>query len=126
MGTDYFVCGAREHQVADLRARIHTVDVLEGQSVPEANALICCASTRCQKTSLLRAPTDSFNCRLMLTEFCEWLLSTGMRLPDEKFVIVATRSDLILIMHAPLESANLLLVTKKSLLIALLSPYISH
>jgi hypothetical protein len=45
MGAHYFICCPGEHQIANLRAGVHIVDVLKGQSVPEADALVGSASS---------------------------------------------------------------------------------
>jgi hypothetical protein len=45
MRAHYFICCPGEHQIANLGAGVHIVDILKSQSVPEADSLVCSAST---------------------------------------------------------------------------------
>jgi hypothetical protein len=99
--------------------------MLKVESVPKSDALISGATSCSQKTSLLRAPADSFHSSLMLIEFGEIIFSMRYRLPNEEFIIVSTRGNLVFIMHAPLETTYLLLMSQQPLLIVFMSPNVS-
>jgi hypothetical protein len=110
MGANDLIGCPRKHQVAHLRASINTVDMLQVKSVPKSDALISGTTSCRQKTSLLRAPANSLHCCLMLIEFGKIIFSMRYWLPDEEFIIISTRCNLVFIMHTPLETAYLLLV----------------
>jgi hypothetical protein len=112
MGAHDLIGCPRKHQVAHLRASIHTVDMLQVKGVPKSDALISGTTSCRQKTSLLRAPANSLHCCLMLIEFGKIIFSMRYRLPNEEFIIISTRRNLVFIMHAPLETAYLLLVSQ--------------
>jgi len=107
-----------------LGACVDEVDRLEGQSVPESDALVCSASSRCQQSSLEGTPANGFDGCLVLTELGKMAGALGA--PDEEFVVIAARSQLVLIVEAPAEPTDLLLVPKQSLLKVLLVPDVSH
>lgn len=90
MSTNNLICSAREHEITYLGACVHTIDMIEGQSVPESDALVSCASTSSEKTSLLRTPSYSFDSGLMLIKLGQWLLTVRVRLPYEKLVVIST------------------------------------
>jgi hypothetical protein len=125
MSAHDLICCPRKHQVAHLRTCIYAVYMLKVKSVPKSDALISGATSCSQKTSLLRAPTDSFHSSLMLIEFGEIIFSMRYRLPNEEFIIVSTRSNLVFIVHAPLETTHLLLMSQQPLLIVFMSPNVS-
>ena len=122
----YLVRRPREHQVAHLRARVHVVNVLQGQRVPEPDALVRRPATRRQKAPLLGAPPYGLDRRLVLVEADEGLIPVPRRLPNEKLVIVPARGDVVLVVHAPLEPADLLLVPQQLILVVLLRSEVSY
>lgn len=69
MSADYFIHILREHEIADLRSCINAAYWLESMSVPKADTSISCASSRSEKSVLVRAPTYSFDCCSMIREF---------------------------------------------------------
>lgn len=98
----------RVGQITHLASGVDPVKRLAGQGIPEANATVGSASARAHHAVLVRGPSDSLDCRLVLTK-------PGMRLrvivtrPDEQLVIVAATSKLLLV-RGPFEAADLLLV----------------
>ena len=100
--------------------------MLKIKSVPKSDTLVSSTTTSSQKTSLLRAPANSFYCSLMLIKFGEIIFSMRYRLPYEKFIIISSRGNLVFIMHAPFETAYLLFMPKKSLLIVFMGSNVSN
>ena len=125
MSTHNLICRPRKHQVTHLRPSIYTVYVLKIEGVPKSDALVSSSSSSSEKSSLLRTPSNSFNCCLMLIKFGKIIFSMRYRLPYEEFIIIASRSNLVFIMHAPLESAHLLFMPKQPLLIVFMSSNVS-
>jgi hypothetical protein len=68
MSAHYLISSPRKHQVANLRPSIHTVDMRERKCVPETDALVSCATSCSQQSSLLGTPPYGFNSCLVLTE----------------------------------------------------------
>jgi hypothetical protein len=61
----------------------------------------------------------------MLVEFGEIIFPMRNRLPNEEFIIIPTGGNLVFIMHAPLETTDLLFMSQQPLLIVLVSPNVS-
>jgi hypothetical protein len=91
MGAHDLVCILWEHQIANLRPCVNTTNWLKGVSVPESDASIRCASSRCKKTVLVRTPADCFNCCSMIREFYKGLFPT-LKAPYHQFVIITSGS----------------------------------
>jgi hypothetical protein len=62
----------------------------------------------------------------MLAELGKRRLAVAHWLPNEKLVVIAARGNLVLVVHAPFEAADFLLMPKQSLLVALLSSDVSN
>lgn len=54
--------------------------------VPKPDVPISRATTRCQETTLVRAPANRFDGRRVLAELYEWLV--GVQRPNQKLVVV--------------------------------------
>jgi len=79
-------------------------------SIPEPDMSVSSAPSRSQKATLVRTPTDSFDGCFVLAELSKGLV--GMKRPNQKFVIVTSRSQLLVI-KTPFKAAYLLFVTRK-------------
>ena len=77
-----------EHQVTDLTSSVDRVQGRQHVSVPESDVSISSSTTRSQKTTLVRTPTDSFYGRCVLAELDKGLV--GVERPNQKFIIVAS------------------------------------
>lgn len=108
VGAYDFVVSLAEHQVAHLRAYVHSLEGLASEGVPEPDSPVCRASAGHQKAVLVRGPRDCLHCGEVVCEFEDWL--AGMVVPDEEFVVVASGAKLLLI-EGPLQPADFLLVT---------------
>ena len=95
---------------------------LQSVRVPETNVAVCSSSTRSQKAILMRRPAYSLDCSCVLVELDYWLV--WVQIPNHQFVIVAARCELLII-EAPLQAANLLLVTHQLAEVRALSPQVS-
>ena len=71
---------------------------------------------------MVRAPSDSFYCSLVLGELCDWLVA--VLVPYHKFVIIATAGKLLAVV-GPLESAHFLLVAHVLVSYAIFDPKIT-
>lgn len=58
----------------------------------------------------MRRPSHCLNCSCVVTELHDWL--TALWVPDEQFVIIAARAELLLV-KGPLEPTNFLLMADK-------------
>ena len=63
-----------------------------------------------EKTTLVRTPSDSFDGCFVLAKLCKGLVR--MKRPNQKFVIVTSRSQLLAI-ETPFKAAYLLFMTLK-------------
>jgi hypothetical protein len=96
-------------QIANLTTCIDPVHGLASESVPEADASVCCTTSTAHCAMLMGRPSNSFHCCNMISELYKWL--GWIRLvPDHQFIIVTSRGELLLI-WAPFETAYFLLVT---------------
>lgn len=100
------VLGVR--QVADLAARVHPMQRLAGQRVPEADTTVGRAASAAHHAVLVRRPRNRLHGGLMLIEFDQRFASC-LPVPDEQLVVVASGGQLLLV-RTPLESAYFLLV----------------
>ena len=112
-----------EQQVANLAASVQVVDRTQSLCVPESNAPVSSASSRRQYSSLMRIPTDCFDCCLMVWELSERLCVSCI--PDEQLIVVATWSHLTQV-KTPLEPTYLLLMTVQLWNVVIRASYVSH
>ena len=108
MSADYFVESFAEHQVADLRSNVNSLDSSPCQSVSESDGPVCSSTSWYQETVLVRRPSHGLNSSHMIVKFQNWL--ARVIVPDEKFVVIASRAKLLFI-KAPLKATNLLPMT---------------
>lgn len=108
VGADELVHILRIGQITHLAPGVDPVERLAGQGVPEANATVGSASARAHHAVLVRGPSDSLDCRLVLTE-PDMRLRVVVARPDKQLVIVAATCKLLLV-RGPFEAADLLLV----------------
>ncbi len=111
VSADQLVYILRVNQIADLTTCVYPVHWLAGQGVPETDASISCSTSTAHGTVLMRRPSDGFDCSEVLAEFCLRLYAIGSA-PYHKFVVITSGGQLLLI-WAPFESTDLLLVTFK-------------
>lgn len=109
MSGNDFICCFGEHQVADLTSSIDVVDLLQGMSVPETDALVCSATACCKNASLVGVPSNSLDCSCVFAELGNWV--AALQVPNHEFVVVSSACKLVSVKR-PLESANLLFVAK--------------
>ena len=100
------VLGVRK--VAYLAACVDPVEGLAGQRIPEADTTVGRASTAAHHSMLVRRPCDGLDRSLVLVEL-DQRLTGRLPVPNEQFVVVASRGQLLLV-RAPFEPANFLLV----------------
>jgi len=96
-----------KHQIANLAASVNGVKRLHRVRIPKANVTVCGASARRQQTTLMWTPTNCFYSCSMITELGLGLVR--MQWPEKEFIVVTTRSQL-LIVETPLKTAHFLLV----------------
>ena len=73
MGRNQLIRVFRKHEVTNLRTSVDVVYWLKKLSVPKSNTSISGTSSCCENTSLVRIPTDSLYCSLMLRKSGKWL-----------------------------------------------------
>lgn len=71
----------------------------------------------------MRWPSDSLDSRLMLTELCQWLLLAPCT-PNHKFVVIASRSQLLIIPR-PLKSTDFLAMAIQFSKVTFLTSHVS-
>ena len=79
-------------------------------SVPESDVTVSGAATSCQETILMRTPADSLDSCCVFMELDQRLV--GVQIPNHKFIIVTSGGEL-LIVEAPLQATDFLLVAFK-------------
>lgn len=57
-------------------------------SVPEPDGSICCSSARDKETMLVRRPSQSFDCSIVLVHSVERI--HGFGIPNHEFVVIAS------------------------------------
>lgn len=96
-------------QIGDLRACAHRRLRRSTERIPQADTLVCCASTRSQDATLMRRPSESFNSSFMLAKSPLGGLA-GSSVPYANTAFVSSRGKLLLV-RRPLQTTNLLAVT---------------
>ena len=106
---DELVRVLRPGEVAHLRARVHGLQVLPGERVPEPDASVGRAAARRQQARLVRRPRYGLHRRDVIVVRLDGRV-TPVHVPHEQFVVVAARRQQQMV-RRPLQTTHLLLVT---------------
>ena len=111
------------NKVADLAPSIDPVHGLTGQSVPEPYAPIGSATTGAHHSVLMGVPRDSLDSSDMFIELHNRFRKVRLA-PNYQLIVVTPRGQLLLI-RAPLEATDLLLVALEFGEVIILHPDVS-
>jgi len=101
----------RPRQVAHLRARIHRLQILSSQSIPEANTPIRSASARGQQAVLVWRPRDRLHSGNMVVVSL-YRRVAAIHIPHEQLIIVASRCQEHMV-RRPFQATHFLLVSSQ-------------
>ena len=98
------------NKITNLTASIHTIQVRARCCVREANAPVCCPTSRSKKAVLMRGPSNGLNSSCVITESYHRLF--WMLIPYQKLIIISTWCKFTVIIW-PLQATDLWLVPNK-------------
>ena len=79
-----------------MASSLNALEVLQLDSVPELNCSVLRATARRQQALLMRRPGYGFHCGLMVVELRQ-RLRRASRAPQHQLVVVAARSELLIV-----------------------------